>query len=122
METQIPIMEMGKYREATELETEKYHNEGVSNAYDVAKQEMKEVSLEHYEDMLCVLPPKRREGTFFLVWEPSDHKWLYSKWWEVYEWLPRYAMFGKIGGKYYDMWLYTEIEFDEKVQAHKQVA
>ena len=64
----------------------------------------KEVSEEHYDEMLGCLPPERMTGNAFLVGEASDHGG------EKYA--PRYAMYFMENGKFYYAGLATVKDFD----------
>jgi hypothetical protein len=67
-------------------------------------QPTQKVSFERFEEMLCILPPKRRENWCFLVWEPQDHEGENNA--------PRYSMFVSNNGNYYDIWFMTVKQFE----------
>ncbi len=63
-----------------------------------------EVTAERYNEMLGALPPERMVSNAFLVGEPTDHRGDNGE--------PRFQMFFRDSGKYYDGGLCTIKEFD----------
>lgn len=80
-------------KDLKELNT--WYKEQEKNLND--KIRMKKVSAEHYDEMLCVLPPAFWNGTTFQVGEPYDHVVLNGKE------LPVYATYTKKDGKHYSL-------------------
>ena len=66
------------------------------------------VSKWRFYTMLEILPPTIMNSTWFLVWEPTDHEWVW--------WLPRYKMYTCKLKKYLSRWPKTILEFREIIK------
>lgn len=73
-------------------------------------QKVREVTAEHYDEMLGCVPPERMTGNAFLVGEPMDHAIVKNE--HATEYQARYELYFIDAGRYYYGGLCTVRGFD----------